>query len=257
MAARRAWRTGSGMVPARGHSRVGIVFEVALSGEPRWPQPSDCCTTWVNSWASNRRPSRVRGSNSPAPNTSDVTNGVGTGIYIPRRLFGRWAEMYANPRKVVAQSAVPFPAVSSGRVVCRRWRGPLHTGRCAGCFSDRLRDNAVDARCATHERGSLRSLNLVGNSVCFSFVDIPGLVNLKFGLNDPRPEQLSHPAIPDRSFVGKQFDRRVNARAPENCFCLHEEGNSPSLTHDVLAHALAPALIFSSVLRRAPENRFR
>ena len=52
-----------------------------------------------------------------------VTNGVGTGIDIPRRLFGSWAEMHANPRKVVPKALFHFPLYRRRRVVCRRWRG--------------------------------------------------------------------------------------------------------------------------------------
>ena len=107
--------------------------------------------------------------------------------------------MYAHPRKVVPKALFHFPLYRRVEWFAGAGEGTLHTGRCAGSFSDRLRDNAVDTRCAAHERGSLRSLDLVGNSVCFSFVDIPGLVNRKFGLNDPRPEQLSHRAISDGS----------------------------------------------------------
>ena len=95
--------------------------------------------------------------------------------------------MHAHPRKVEAKALFHFPLYRRVERLAGAGQGVVHTGRGDSSFSDRLRGDALDTRCAADERGILRSLDLVGNSVCFSFVDVPGLVNLEFGLHHPRP----------------------------------------------------------------------
>ena len=95
--------------------------------------------------------------------------------------------MHANLRQVAPKALFHFPLECRVKWFAGAGEGMVHACRCGSSFSDRLRDNALDTRCAADERGSLRSLDLVGNSVCFSFVDVPGLVNLEFGLHHPRP----------------------------------------------------------------------
>jgi hypothetical protein len=86
-----------------------------------------------------------------------VTNGVGTSVYIPRRLFRTQAEMHANLRQVAPKALFHFPLECRVKWFAGAGEGMVHAGRGDSSFSDRLRDNALDTRCAADGRGLRRS----------------------------------------------------------------------------------------------------
>jgi hypothetical protein len=86
-----------------------------------------------------------------------VSYRVGTRIHIPRRLLGSRAGMHAHPRKVEAKAPFHFPLYRRVERLACAGQGVVHTGRGDSGFIDRLRDNALDTRCAADGRGLRRS----------------------------------------------------------------------------------------------------
>src|SRR5262245_30553341 len=112
-----------------------------------------------------------------------LTDCISMGVHIARRLRGRAIDMNAYLRKVVAEALlhvlpqfwIQWPAVTRKRLV--------YTGGCLIRLIAASSYVALDRRCCLPNiRMSCRCQHLVGNPICFLFVEITWLINPEFRL---------------------------------------------------------------------------
>jgi hypothetical protein len=110
-----------------------------------------------------------------------VSHCVGTRIHIPRRLLGGGGGMHAHPRKVVAKPLLHLLAQCRLEWLAGTGQSVLHTGGCRSSLIGRSPSHALAADWGRR----WRCQDLIGDPVCFLFVDIPRLVYFELSLDHP------------------------------------------------------------------------
>src|SRR5712664_2164880 len=129
--------------------------------------------------------------------------------------------MHPHPAEVVAEALLHVVAQHWLQQFARADKGLIYTGRRGIHMPGRLHGKALDAWwCAADRLMYRRRQHLMGDPVCFLFVDISGLANLEFGLQTQSLLFAAFAALATRGAViaTRAFALENTAR------CAHERG---------------------------------